>query len=128
MPTAEDNLSSDSNTDSDSDSSVEDTNLENKLPQEYKELFFGPRTPPCMTSDFDFVGFNVESIVKWNNYEMRKLVVEVFLNQLHTQFNYPKEITFFDYKRNLNMPMRNVGRRRNCSRYSVTTRPWRSFD
>jgi hypothetical protein len=82
--------------------------MEDTLPEKYKALFFGHKSPPCMNKDFDILGFNVESIVKWNVLPMRKLFVEVFLAQLNQKYSYPKAITFFDYKRNLNMPLRNI--------------------
>lgn len=50
---------------------------------------------------YEWIGFDAESIVKYNMQAFRLLCVESYLWDLHKTVDYPKEIMDFDYEKHL---------------------------
>ena len=67
------------------------------LPQSFKTLFYQGVDPPNLTRDFDVIGFDADHcLVKYNVSELQKLLIPVFLRDLHEYCGFPEEIMDFD--------------------------------
>lgn len=59
--------------------------------------------------DYDVIGFDADHcFVKYNVFEMAKLVVQSYLDDLHDSQGYPKEITDFNFDKHLSVMLNNA--------------------
>jgi hypothetical protein len=58
-------------------------------------------------SDYDFIGFDVHAIIKYNVDELLKFLVQCHLKDL-ANMHYPQEVLNFDYNQNMGHCINNV--------------------
>ena len=68
------------------------------MPNNLKQMFFIDKSKPNLPKDYDFIGFDLDCLIKYKMNELAQLIIRVFLEELNECLpeNYPKEITNFD--------------------------------
>ena len=69
------------------------------IPPTIKPYFLTHKSVPCLTKDYDCVGFEMDNcLIKFNTLEWIKLLVEGHLTELHTScVGYPEQVTEINF-------------------------------
>jgi hypothetical protein len=79
------------------------------LSAEIKEQYFPGKRMPNLAAEYDAIGFEASHcLVRYNIDEFARLIITIFLHDLVTVFNYPKEIQEFDFDKYLGLCINNV--------------------
>lgn len=69
------------------------------LPPSFKQLFYKDRPQPNLSADYDIVAFDADHcLVKYNMPEFQKLLLRVYLLDLHLNAGYPEQMSQFDFE------------------------------
>jgi hypothetical protein len=80
---------------------------EDTIPAELKQYFWSEQSTPSVMN-YDVIGFDVDHcLVKYNNLELTTDVVQAYLQALHEEKNYPKEVQEFDFEANIGTYLNN---------------------
>ena len=86
---------------------IKELKFKDTIPDLLKErILFGKEMPSL--HGYSAIGFMADHcLVKYNMDEWIRLVVQIYLDELHEKHKYPKEVTEFDFDRNIGICLNN---------------------